>query len=184
MAWRVLLVTGLLASAARADTPCVAPADFKVGYGSVERAKDRCAMIATTDGHATPFSWFEIGTTAKYTLPITVDVTWRRLDADDRSLEIELLGGSLLFREGSWGPYFNSDAAFQWIPVPELRLGVLTTVHAVQYADRLEVAIDGKKLPPVPFAARVTTGSVGFAAKASSGVRAHVELHRIAIHGQ
>lgn len=184
MVWRALLLIAVAAPAARANAPCTLPADVKVAYGAIERAKDRCAMIATTDGRATPFSWFEVGTTGQYTLPITVDVTWRRLDADDRSLEIELLGGSLLFREGAWGPYFNSDASFVWIPMPELRLGVLTTVHAVQYADRLEVAIDGKKLPPVPFAARITKGSVGFAAKASSGMRAHIELRRISIHGQ
>jgi hypothetical protein len=124
-----------------------------------------------------------MGIKRELTLPVTVDVTWRRLDSDGRSIEIEMFGGSLLFREGAWGAYINDDAAFRWVELPSLKLGIPFAVHLVQYADRIEVSIDGRPLPAIRYAAPYRTGSFGIAAKSSPGVRSRIELQKLIVQG-
>lgn len=179
---RVALLGLLVVGPAAADTdPCVdavSLAELTVD-GTAELVPGvRCgSFVAATDAAATTFSYGRFAYRKAVSLPYEVSVTWRRLDgAATRTLEINILGGAVLVRDGNWAVY-TTEAAFAitgWQAAPGLRISHEHTVTVRQSARAIEVLIDGKPVGSAPPPPAITDREVSLALKGPRGVKSRM----------
>jgi hypothetical protein len=171
----------LVSSPAAADPdPClsaVALSDFIVDGNAELVPGVRCgSFVAATDAAATAFSYGRFAYRKAVTLPYEVSVTWRRLDgAATRTLEINILGGAVLVRDGNWAVY-TTEAAFEangWHATP-LRISHEHTITVRQSATAIEVLIDGTSVGRSPPPPAITDREISLSLKGPRGVKSRM----------
>ncbi len=173
----------LIASPAAAEPdPCVsavALSDFIVdGYAELVPGARCGSFVAGTDGAATAFSYGRFEYRKAVTLPYEITVTWRRLDgAPTRTLEINILGGAVMVRDGHWALY-TTEAAFDsnggWHAVPGLRISHEHTITLRQSTKGIEISIDGKPAGTAPPPPAITDHEISLALKGPRGVKSRM----------
>ena len=149
--------------------------DWRAVRGSLQPGLSCGSFIGTTDGWSGPFSSGEFRSTKTVSLPIEVEVTWRRLGSDGgESLSLILPGGSLLLKRGEYGFYGYSESTFKWVALPGFSTHRESTVKVVQRATEIDLWIDGTWVGRVPFTAPSASGAIGIGLKGASGYRSRI----------
>jgi hypothetical protein len=149
--------------------------DWQTARGALQPGLACGSFVGTTDGWGGPFSAAEFRATKPVSLPLEVEVTWRRLGSDGgESLTLILPGGFLLLKRGEYGFYGFSESAFKWVALPGFSTHRESTVRVVQRATEILIWVDGKAIGRVPFTAPSASGPVGVGIKGASGYRSRM----------
>ena len=183
---RALIVVAALAAGATpaAAEPCAARlADWQVRQGDLQPGLACGSYVGASSDATIAYSFGQLVWRRPVAVPLQLDVTWRRLGSDTRSLELELLGAVLLFgddRVGLWidDPSFAADG---WHPLPGYRVRDLHAVRAIQTASEVIAFVDGREVGRWRFAAAGRSGTVGLGWKGQRGARERVWFHGFAV---
>lgn len=168
----LLLVAGTASAGPRAD--------WTVVTGELA---DGAAYVLTTDAAPTSYSYGRVDRTADSALPVRVALRWRRLDGEDRAIEIRVAGAVVLVADGKVGVWV-SDARFNergFEPFAAAAPRADSRIEVAQTADAIDVAIDGAPAMHYPFAAPRDRFHVGVALKAARGVRGRLRFTDVTI---
>lgn len=168
---------------ASAQRRCASPwAGAVVEEGSLARGARCDRAILATGAHAARHSYARVWLPGA-TTPFRLRARLRRLTADGhRSIEVELLGGTLLLRDGAWG-VFLSDAQFArdgWREHPGLDTHREHLVEIVRRVDEAEIWLDGERLGTWPVVAEAA-GNPALAVQGAPGARARVLVRDLSI---
>lgn len=174
------------AGAATADPPCAqAPTDWEVVEGGLARGAGCGRYVATTNGARTAYSLGQLVWRTPVTLPYRATVTWRRLGADPRALELGVLGGIVIVADDRVGLWID-DASFEldgWRPLPGHRVRRPHTVAVTQRAGELTLELDGAIVARWPLRPRATTGRLAVIWKGATADRAAIWFAGFAAQG-
>jgi len=167
------------ARVARADVCVSGLADWEVARGRLFAAESCGAFYATATPLQSTFAYGDFGYRTSVRLPFDMGVTWRRLGPDShRPLELRILGGLLLFKDGAYGLYLHDDARFQgkdgWRELAGFRTHDVHTVLVHQTEASVSLTIDGKLVDLWSYRSPIKTGRVGLAMKAAAGYQSLV----------
>jgi hypothetical protein len=169
-----MLVPVLLAAIVTA-LPC---GDWEVVNGDLDAGLDCGTLLVTSDASTARFSYGKVLTRRPVALPFTATFTVRKLSSDSRRpLEILLVGGSILLRDGAIGPYFEGDAGFErdgWRELPGFRASDAHALEARQTEREVVLSIDGHEVLRRAVHPPGAGGKIGVAFKGPLGVRARV----------
>lgn len=161
---------------------CPGTRGWSVAEGTLV-AGQRCGtFVATTNASTTAFSYGQVYLDAPAAPPFELTFAWRRLSADDRSIEVHALGALVLFKDGHVGLWIDDDrfAVHGWRPLSGYRTHVETAVRVVQRVDAIEVWIAGAMAARWAHAAD-GPGRVGFAVKGAPGARAMLRIADVSV---
>ncbi|MBK7072597.1 MAG: hypothetical protein IPH44_09860 [Myxococcales bacterium] len=174
------------AGAASADPPCAqAPTDWEAVEGALARGAGCGRYVATTNGARTAYSLGQLVWRAPVTVPYRASVTWRRLGADPRALELGVLGGVVMVADDRVGLWID-DASFEldgWRPLPGHRVRRTHAVTVIQRADELALEIDGAIVARWKLRPRATTGRLSMMWKGAPADRGAIWFAGFAAHG-
>jgi hypothetical protein len=175
------------ASSASADSPrreCATLDDWSVEHGGLRAGLDCGVFLGTTDGWSGPFSYGHFLYKKPIVAPYALEVTWQRLGSDGgEPLELVLLGGILLMRDGQWGLYTYSEPDFRWQSLPGFRSHRRSTVRIEQDTTRILVWVDGVPAGSVAFTPASLSGRVGVRFKGSSTYRSRMWFRDFTVQG-
>lgn len=186
-AWAAAIAAVTLgAGAATADPPCAqAPTDWETVEGGLARGAGCGRYVATTNGARTAYSLGQLVWRAPVTLPYRATVTWRRLGADPRALELGVLGGVVMVADDRVGLWID-DASFAldgWRPLPGHRVRRPHTVAVIQSDRELALELDGALVARWPLRPRATTGRLALIWKGAPADRAAIWFTGFAAQG-
>ncbi len=184
MARRVLIALTslvLVTRSARAE-PCTVDA-WRATSGAVVAAPGCAGFVATTDGSPSSFSYGRIEHAQPLAIPYRVTLAWRRLGAERRTLELDVGGAIVLFRDGQLAFYVD-NAQFQitgWQPLPGLHTRRAQRVSVRRDRREVRVALDGVEVARWQFPTDDQTVRFAIAFKGGSGQRARMWFGDVAI---
>lgn len=151
--------------------------DFEVVLGSLSEGA-RCGQFVGIAGpNVSTFSYGMYRYRDSVTLPYRLHAKLQRLSADsDRSVELHVIGGVLLFKDGHYALY-ATEAGFVrsgWRPLPSLRTHEPTELEVVQSATHVELSIGGCPVDRWELADVTRSGRIAVAFKGIPDYRARV----------
>jgi len=141
-----------------------------------------CAVVQTTDAAATAYAFARADRVAETTLPMRASLRWRRVDGENKSIEMRVAGAVVLVGDGKVGVWV-SDARFAdvgWQPA-RAAVRVDSALEVVQTADAIDIAIDGAPAMHYPFAAPLSAFHVGVGFKAARGARGRLRFYDVRV---
>lgn len=173
------LTVVLSAGAAIAEPPCTQDLDdWEAVEGEIVPGAGCGRYVAFSNGARTAYSLGQLVWRTPVTLPYRARVTWRRLGADPRALELGVLGGVVMVADDRVGLWID-DASFEvdgWRPVPGHRVRRTHTATVVQRADGLVLELDGVVVARWALRPRTATGRLSVIFKGAPGARAAMGL--------
>lgn len=183
-----VVVLGIALTAGLVGTPAAACPDvtpWEVVRGSLAPAGGCGAWVLTTNGVRRGYSYGELRYAQPITIPYEVSVTWQRLGADARSMDLRVLGASVLVGEERVALYVEGDdarfAADGWRPVPGLHAHDEHRVSVKQDARSIALTVDGTVVATWAFEARAATGPLVLGLKGAPGYRARAVFRDLQI---
>lgn len=172
----VVILAGVLGAADARAEPCPEVADWTVRQGDLQPGLACGAFVGATSDATIAYSFAQLVWRRPVAVPYQLDVTWRRLGSDIRSIELQLLGAVLLFGDGRIGLWIDdpSFAADGWRPLPWYRVRDRHTVRVVQTGDEVVALVDGREVGRWRFAGAGREGTVGVGWKGQRGARERV----------
>jgi hypothetical protein len=182
--WLVALLLVLWSRPVRGDCPGLQVADFVTFRGTLHAGATCGAFVAESDGVDDLFSYGGFRLRQDIGPSFEVEVAVRRLSIDaDKSIEIAVLGGRVLVRDGEIG-FYTTEAQFEidgWHPLHDLHQRDEHVVRVTQVGRDIDVRIDGTaaghwRVPVAP-----ARGNVGIGFKGMRGLRSRIEFHGLRV---
>lgn len=156
-------------------------ARFQVSRGTLARGARCGSMVIATDASATRTSQARIMVPA--TVPYTLTLEARRLTGDgNASVQVEVQGGYLMWRDGAWGMYFD-EAQFArdgWHSMAGLDSRRAHRIVVERMVGEVAITLDGVALGRWPLLESSGMGpSIGLAGR--RGARARLLVRELAV---
>jgi hypothetical protein len=168
---------------ARADR-CLQVADFIPFRGTLHPGATCGTFVAESDGVDDLFSYGAFRLRQEIGSPFEVEVSVRRLTIDaTKSIEIAVLGGMILVRDGEIG-FYTTEAQFEidgWRPLADFHQRDDHVLRVTQFGRDVDVRIDGVaaghwRVPVAP-----ARGNVWIDFKGMRGLRSRIQFHGLRV---
>lgn len=163
--------------------PCETSDRWIVTQGELAPGQACGSWIGSTNANTVAYSIGQFTLATEVTLPYRITVTWRRLGADARALELHLLGAALLLGEQRIGLWID-DASFEtdgFHPLPKHSTRDEHEVSVIQRATGIEVSVDGRAVDRWTFRTTISRGKPAIAFKGGRGTRAQMRFSNVRV---